>query len=347
MSAPVPATAELLLRGGQDYLSPRLLELAAEGAKLANRDEIAASSARTYKYLTRHFEAFADEHGLDPFHRNTILLYITDRHQNREKKATLRARLDAIRRLARNAGCDDPMLDPLVQQARRNALSDLAAEPRRVSPATVDVLGVLLQAAQTLAERRSARLSIRQRDLLAKRDRALLLFGFTTGRRGAEIASVRCDDLDRRPTGLLVKFRRSKTNKGDEVEIVGIPRRGGDACAVEALEAWMSAAGIEFGSVFITLARGHAPRVMRGEDIAQRLAEIAAEANLPGLWRSHSLRRGVVTSAEALNIARSRTRMLTSWKSDAMFTHYADHQEKIAASPIHEIFDEAEARGQL
>jgi hypothetical protein len=86
---------------------------------------------------------------------------------------------------------------------------------------------------------------------------------------------------------------------------------------------------------------------MPGEVIAERLAEIAAEANPPGLWRSHSLRRGVVTSAEALNIARSRTRTLTSWKSDAMFTHYADHQEKIAASPIHEIFDEAEARGQL
>ena len=341
------ATLEQLLSGAQTYLSSELIAAAEQAVRLG-QSGVSDSSARTYKYVTRHFQKFADDQGLDAFDPQTVTLYIGKCFDEGVKKATLRARLNGIRRMAVDAGYPDPLLDPVVQNVRLGAFDRLSSEPRRVTPATVDKLGALLDAAATLAVRRSANLSERQRDLLAKRDRALLLFGFATGRRGAEIAAVRYEDVQRKAHGLLVRIPRSKTNKGDEAEYVGVARRPGQSmCPVQAFEDWCLAADITAGPVFISLARGHEPRAMRGKDIAERLSEIANEAGLPGIWRSHSLRRGVVTSAESINVARSRTRLLTGWKSDAMFPTYADHEEKIVASPVNEIFERAEERGQL
>lgn len=161
------------------------------------------------------------------------------------------------------------------------------------------------------------------------RDRALVLFGFGLGRRGSELARVDLEHIEWCPDGLLIKIPYSKTNKSGEPDVIGVPKFVGDPlCPVAALAAWVHRAKITAGAVFVTLSplAGKRGKRIAPLHVSRRLEVIAAKAGLPGVWRSHSLRRGVVTSAEAAGVARSRTRLLTSWKNDAMFGVYADHR---------------------
>jgi integrase len=218
-----------------------------------------------------------------------------------------------------------------------NALKQLRKEPRRTTAATYEMLGPLVDAASPKAETKNERF----RESIRLRDTALILFGFAVGRRGAELAAITIEDIQHQDSGWIVKIPKSKTNRTGEPEIVGVPRFPNDPlCPIAAVEAWMLYADLRSGPIFRTISpiagKGGGP--MRRQDISRRLEAIATRAGLEGFWRSHSLRRGVVTSAEQRGVARSRTRILTGWKSDAMFAIYADHQDKIAQSPLHEIY---------
>jgi integrase len=212
-----------------------------------------------------------------------------------------------------------------------------------VAPATYETLSVLVAASEALAGGRVRPQLQKKTDAVAilLRDRALVLLGFALGRRGSELARVDLEHIEWRPDGLLIKIPYSKTNKSGEPEVIGVPKFVGDPlCPVAALATWVHYAKITAGAVFVTLSpvAGKGGKRIAPLDISRRLEAIAAKAGLPGIWRSHSLRRGVVTSAEAAGVARSRTRLLTGWKSDAMFGVYADHRDKIAQSPLHDLY---------
>jgi hypothetical protein len=57
-----------------------------------------------------------------------------------------------------------------------------------------------------------------------------------------------------------------------------------------------------------------------------------------GIRCSHPCRVKPDPPPNRAGVARSRTRLLTGWKSDAMFSVYADHQDKIAQSPLHDLY---------
>ena len=333
--------ADELLIGTQPYISAELASLAAEALELHNSD-IEESSLTTYRYLTRNFENFCDGHGLDPFAISSLPIYIVDRLRAAEPKATMRTRIMAIRRMWLEAGRPDPTQEPAVRDALRGAIKKLPIrEPRRVEPARLETLEKLVAAIDAIAADPIPPNLAGRIDAvgLALRDRALVLFGFAIGRRGSELARVDVEHIERRPNGLLVKIPYSKTNKTGEPEVVGVPSFiGNPLCPVHALDTWLAYAKITSGPAFVTLSAFSSERKrIRGVDLSRRLEAIASRAGLPGVWRSHSLRRGVVTSAEARGVARSRTKLLTGWKSDAMFSVYVEHDDKIEQSPLHEM----------
>jgi integrase len=311
----------------QSYLSPELERLARAAVELQSAD-LASSTERTYAYLNKTFAAFCQRHGLDPFAPSTVRLYVAQSLEAAESKSTLRTRIAAIAHLARRTGLPDPTVDPAVKESVANATRKLAREPRRVTPATYEKLAQLVGAIDGDAA-------------IQVRDRALVLFGFAIGKRGHELAGVDVAHIRETDDGWLIAIPQTKTNKSGEPEYIGVPRFVGDPlCPLAAVEAWLAYARIRVGPVFRTLSvvKGRGGNRMRREDIARRLAAIARRAGLEGIFRSHSLRRGVVTSAEQYGIARSRTRLLTGWKSDAMFSVYAYHEDKVRMSPLHEIY---------
>jgi integrase len=323
-----------------------VMPLSDELEKLAHiSDELATSDVRestksTYESLNNVYFAFCKAHKqLDPFAPQTVALYIAARYELKDPKTTLRARLTAIQHAARAAGRTSPLDDPEVRKRARNAAGILGRElpTKRASEATYEQLPTLIDA-------------IQGGEAIQARDRAMILFGFAIGRRGMELAGVDVEHIQFFDDGLLVTIFKSKSNRTGEPEVLGVPAFSDDPlCPCAALKAWLAYSKITTGAVFRTISAvpGGGGNRMRREDVARRLEKIAERANLDGFWRSHSLRRGVVSSAEQLNISRSRTRMLTGWKSDAMFAVYAHHRSKIRESPLHEIYGRRQPQPKL
>lgn len=324
--------SDLALR--RTFLSDELAELVAEASDLRKTD-LEASSLGTYARLNKVYDAFCEQHGLDENDPGTVAVYIAACIKGNDSKNTLHTRLAAIARRAADRGLANPLDHPDVKLIARNGGKKLARKPRRTTPATYEVLPRLVACTTGTTK---------------IRDVALILLGFALGRRGSELAGVDVEHIERVDTGIIVEIPKSKTNKTGEPEYIGVPRFPNDPfCPVAALDTWLEYAGIRSGPIFLTMSPvpGRGGKRMNRQDVSRRLEKIAAGAHLEGFWASHSLRRGVVTSSEQRGVARSRTRLLTGWKNDAMFSVYSDHRELVDQSPLHEIYGRRPANPKL
>jgi integrase len=350
--APIDATTAV-----QDEIE----KLAREAFELRN-EEIETSSRRTYTSLQKQYTKFCDKRSLPPFDTGTIMAYIAycqDDPSADERRAaaergeavrepdaasTLLARVAAIRRMAREeiakgTIATDPTRDVDLGLVKRGAAKRRrrARPPSRSTPLTARLLPRFLKAIDKLDAAHPK---------LRARDRALVLVSYALARRGAEIADLDVADLELLEGGIRVRMRWSKTNKTGEPEYVGLQRIPGDPrCPVTALEEYIPAWGFRMGPLFRTFSvkkkKGRGPAMgderMTRRDIQRRIAKIAKTVGIAGKWGAHSPRRGFVSDAEAQNVARSRTRIHTGWKNDAMFATYAEHADVIGQSPLREI----------
>ena len=134
--------------------------------------------------------------------------------------------------------------------------------------------------------------------LLAKRDRAILLVGFSGAFRRSELAALDVEDLDETCAGLVVHIRRSKTDQGRTIAIT----RGDVACPVKALREWLNAAGIVSGSLFRPINKSGTVAASRltCRSVANIVKEYAGRAGFDAaIFSAHSLRSGFLTSAAA------------------------------------------------
>jgi integrase len=137
-------------------------------------------------------------------------------------------------------------------------------------------------------------------DLLALRDRALLLLGFAGGFRRGELAALTVEDLQFREEGLVVLVRRGKTDPEAAGRKVGIPFGGLEAtCPVRALRRWLDAGVIRTGYVFRRVyGSRHAGQALEPQAVWCVVRRLCAKAGLdPKRFGAHSLRAGMVTQA--------------------------------------------------
>jgi integrase len=135
--------------------------------------------------------------------------------------------------------------------------------------------------------------------LTALRDRALLLLGFAGALRRSELVALDVADLQETTEGLRVLIRRAKTDQEGAGATVAIVR-GSVACPVEALKAWLAAAGITDGPLFRPISKGQRLQQARLSDrsVALIVKAHAERAGLdPAQFAGHSLRAGFLTSA--------------------------------------------------
>jgi integrase len=175
---------------------------------------------------------------------------------------------------------DDERVKAVVRGARRT----LGVKPVKKAAATSDKVLAMVAGG---------------RDLVGKRDRALLLLGFALAARRSELVALDVADLQETDDGFRVPLRWSKTDQEGHGETIAIVR-GRHACPVKAVKAWLSAAGITAGPLFRPVAKG-------GRLSNQRLTDksvcdiVKAYAGRLGLkaaeFGAHSLRAGFLTSA--------------------------------------------------
>ncbi|MCX7178267.1 MAG: AAA family ATPase, partial [Proteobacteria bacterium] len=173
----------------------------------------------------------------------------------------------------------------------RKIAKELGQAPRTKTAATQNGLDVMLATCDDSLE--------------GRRDRALLLFGWSSGgRRRSEIAAAEVRDLEWMGADTAIfRMRRSKT--GDSG-----PKPVKDEAAV-ALREWLAAAKVTEGALFRRLWGPKVGERLSAHAIAAIVKRRAAQAGLPGDFAGHSLRRGFVTEAGLNDIPLAQTMAMT------------------------------------
>jgi integrase len=208
---------------------------------------------------------------------------------------TVRRRLANWSTLTKWRGLAGAFTSPALQSAIRLAIRAVPRQRRRKSAKaiTCDIIAKLLATCRTDS----------LRDV---RDRAVLMVGFASGgRRRSEIAGLRKEQLtvEAPVTGdggkplpsLSIQLGRTKTSGKDDDEVVYLTGR-----PVEALNAWLTAAKIDTGSVFRAIDRwgNVSKRSLDPKSVNDIVKQRAAMAGLkPEDFSAHGLRSGYLTEA--------------------------------------------------
>lgn len=202
---------------------------------------------------------------------------------------TLSRRLTALKHWHTYQGFDDPTFHPVVRKILKG-ITNIYGKPKDKAPALIPEqlcqMAAYLQKENTLA---------------AWRDNALLQLGYFGAFRRSELVSVQYDHIKHHKEGISILIPRSKTDQGGEGQHCAIPYGNHRLCAIRALDVWLGRSKIIAGSIFRQIDRWGT----LGEDaltplaLTQIIKKRAEACQLPNpkAFSSHSLRRGLATSA--------------------------------------------------
>jgi integrase len=213
----------------------------------------------------------------------------------------------------------------VVRRTLSGIARDLGSHPRQVAPLRLAALRAMLEATP-------------EDDLLAVRDRAILLLGFAGGMRRSEISTLDVTDLSFVDQGVDILLRKSKTDQEGHGRTIGIPKgRHPETCPVIALQRWLFLAALEqAGPLFPRIVPNGRPASRRPDNkgtlakgrlspqgIARVVQRAVARIGLdPKDFAGHSLRSGFATEAAAQGASERAIMRQTGHKSLEMVRRY-------------------------
>ena len=203
--------------------------------------------------------------------------------------------------------CHDPKVRELLSRTRK-AYAKRGALPQKKDALTKDPLQAILATCDD--------------SLRGQRDRALLLFAWTSGgRRRSEVAEADMQHLKPIPEGYLYTLAYSKTNQsGLEQPENSKPVLGQ---AAEALRTWLDMSGIAEGRIFRRVLKGgHLGPALTAAAVRDIVKMRCVLAGVAGDFSAHSLRSGFVTEAGRQNVPLAETMTMTGHRSVATVLGY-------------------------
>ena len=225
---------------------------------------------------------------------------------------TVLHRLSVLSKAHQMRELPNPARDPAIQELLRRIRRAYAA--RGVRPGSKTAL---------TRDPLEAMLATCTDGLIGLRDRALLLFAFSSGgRRRSEVAGAVMENLVKLETDTyLYRLTHSKTDQSGTQHLVDAdkPLVGR---AAHGLTEWLETSGVKSGAIF---------RRIRGSKVAEPLSaqavwlivkRRAALAGLDGNYGAHSLRSGFVTESGRQNVPLKEAMALTGHRSVQTFLRY-------------------------
>jgi integrase len=311
-------------------LTPNRVQLSALDAEriaAAVDAELAASTRETYACGWRQWERWCRVRRIDPLPAPpaAIAAFLTERAEAGMHFTTLDCYCSGIAYRHRQEGLADPTADVLVRRVRRGLRRILGIAPiRQAHPLTVAELGQIVEAIDT-------------DDAKDLRDRAILLLGYASAMRPGEISALDVEDLRRRPTGVLIRIRRSKTDPDAQGQLVGVARGENRLTdPIRALDAWLRVRPSAPGALFTrVLYRRHPTSERLGPRAISRTVQ--ERANAAGFddrpVSGHSLRAGHATMAAVNGVPIDRIAAQTRHRDlGTLLNHYIRPAEAMAAT---------------
>ena len=281
-----------------------------------HREFLAAATSentrRTYRSAIRHYLEWG---GVLPADEAVLLRYILTFSQSLNPR-TLALRLTAISQWHCQQSFPDPAAMPTIRKTLLG-IQRIHGQPTRKAKALPMGDMVLIVAALQQLE-----------TLKAKRDNALLQIAYFGAYRRSEVVRLQLDHIQWEPEGLVITLPRSKTDQKGEGIAKAIPFGDQTCCPPSALRAWLNAAEIGSGPVFRGITKWG---VVGGEALHEAslngiLTAAAALAGLPYVPQlsSHSLRRGLATSAYRAGARFQDIKRQGGWRHDGTVQGYIE-----------------------
>lgn len=172
-------------------------------------------------------------------------------------------------------------------------------------------------------------------DLKGFRDRALILFAFTTWLRAENLVMMEYDDISFLNDRIEVKVRKEKqdqTRKGREITVMC--GKNPDTCPVLALKKWLAIAGISSGKVFRSIdLHGNMREEITYDGMRKTIKRYVEDAGYnPAKIAMHSFRSGGATQAIINGMPFDAGMEYGGWKKADTFKKYVRRGNKINAT---------------
>jgi site-specific recombinase XerD len=280
------------------------------------------NTRRAYSNDLRHFTAWGARIPCTP---ETVATYLAE-HANTLSCGTLSRRVVAIGKAHTAVHLVSPCQSDIVKSTLRGIRRTSNHEHRKVRPALFSQVKEMVNEAEGVR---------------GKRNRALLLIGFSGAFRRSELVSIRVEDIEYDPKGIIVHLHRSKTDQLGNGRRIAIPTLRGKYCPVKAVKEWLKVSGITSGAIFRNVNR-HG-QVMGNALTPQSVALIVKESVSaigldPTQFSGHSLRAGLVTSAAINGVSSWKICQQTGHKSDATMQGYIRDNNLFTNNPLGKIW---------
>jgi integrase len=305
-----------------------LTEVQLQDIAAAVKESRSPNTRRAYASAWRQWDVWCGLHGFQalPADPLTVAAYMTDRAKEGRSVSTLDTTRAAISAVHRNAGQQDPTVNPGVALVLKGLKRKRGSAPRtQAHPLTTDELRRIVD-------------GIDRASLRGKRDVALILLGFAGAFRRSELAALDVGDLSFKPDGVVITLRHSKGDQEGRGVVVGILRgRIKQSDAVYALKEWISASGVgDRAPLFQRIAwsdRRTTGQSISGDTVNNILQARSAAAGLADLrLTGHSLRAGHATTAAENGVPSDRLARTTRHKNLATLSKYVRPAEVLRDS---------------
>ncbi|HEU4855035.1 MAG TPA: tyrosine-type recombinase/integrase [Nitrosospira sp.] len=280
------------------------------------------NTRRTYRSAIRHFYAWG---GALPCDSGAVLRYLLA-YSDSLNPRTLALRLTALAQWHAFQGFPDPTADPSVRKTLKGITRTHGKPKKKAKALPIEDLEAIVAKLEP------------DISLIAIRNNALLQIGFFGALRRSELAALMVEELAWETDGLVITLARSKTDQEGEGVSKAIPYGGPDGicCPVRALKRWVEAANIISGAVFRRVTRWGAIGTDPLSDgsinnILEACAKAVDLAYVPEL-SSHSLRRGLATSAHRSGADFKDIKRQGGWRHDGTVQGYIEEAGRFEAN---------------
>ncbi len=260
---------------------------------------VAKNTSSGYRYSWQRFLCWCGDMDVAalPAGIETVSLYVVSLLAN-HKASTVMHYVSAIANVHRVNGFPSPVT-PEVRKLLMGARRLRTERVRQVRPLTLENVIAI------------SALLIEDGTALAARDRSLILLGFASALRSANLVALNMEDIEISEPGLRLNIRRSKTDQMGRGRLVGVPWGKPQTCPVLALSDWLKRRGDFPGPLFTSFDchRDAKVRSLQPERVGQLVQRCVARIGLnASLYGSHSMRSGCISElaiagCSELNIA--------------------------------------------
>ena len=270
------------------------------------------NTRRAYRSAVSHYLAWG---GVLPADEAAIIRYLLTYAPTLNPR-TLALRLTALSQWHVHQTFPDPASTPTVRKTM-TGIARAHGRPKKKAKA------LPIEALEQIVTQLSSAGTLK-----ASRDNALLQIGFFGGLRRSELVAIEVEHVSWTPEGIVIMLPRSKTDQMGEGIVKAIPYSEGPCCPATALRVWLDAAGIVAGPVFRSITKWGAMAstslgVGSVNTILEDCATLAQLDYVSGL-SSHSLRRGMATSAHRAGADFRDIKKQGGWRHDGTVQGYIE-----------------------